>query len=135
MKCGFEKKSKKRTRKYFIGGLLKKAASITPLGMGIKALKGGKDDEQQSGEAQQGGGKILKVKVIGEEGGGQKIDKAQAEALRAKKDAGAAGSGDQKTSGAAVMKKGGVLRKKKRHVKQGKTTGNTNGLFRSIYKK
>ena len=103
--------------------------------MGIKALKDRRSAEgEQEGGAQDGGGKILRVKVVGKEGGGQKMDKAQEDAVKSKKEAqiagGVAGSGE----GAAMLKRGGILKKKKNHVKQGKTTGNVNGLFGSIYK-
>ena len=112
-----------KKKKYFIGGLLKKAASLTPVGMAVNALrkkKGGSgegSEVQEGAEAQDNNGKILKVKVIGESGDSQSTAKKTAEAaVKAKEDGiKPIKSGANDTT---KMKKGGMAKCRK-YVKGG----------------
>tara|TARA_Y100001973_G_C5184962_1_gene327228 strand:+ start:673 stop:1602 length:930 start_codon:yes stop_codon:yes gene_type:complete len=111
-------KKKKDSKKFFLGGLMQTIA------MGPLALLG-KKKQGKSGEAGKGKlgvGKVLKIKVIGEEGGkeGEGMSQLEQDEARAAKEANQAEGGGGSTSGEAVMKKGGVVKKKRRYVKEDK---------------
>jgi hypothetical protein len=123
-----------KNKKYFIGGLLKKVASITPVGMAVNAIRkkrekdsGEEVEGQEGGAAQDGGGKILKVKVMGE-GGGQKESQNAAEGSVADKEDGIK---PMKTSSndTTKMKKGGMVKNRK-YVGGGTFTGIDSGKAR-----
>ena len=106
--------SKKRSKKYFLGGLLVG-------GLGLKALKKAREEKeaaksQEGDESQDRGGKILKVKVIGEGGGGNQekggLFKQHKEGLKGMK--GEKDPAMKERIGSAVgglMKEGGIAKK------------------------
>lgn len=110
-------KKNKDSKKFFLGGLMQTIA------MGPLALLG-KKKQGKSGEAGKGKlgvGKVLKIKVIGEEGGkeGEGMSQLEQDEARAAKEANQAEGGGGSTSGEAVMKKGGVVKKKRKYVSGG----------------
>ena len=97
----------KSKRKYFLGGLLKKMASISPLGMGIKALKDRKDrKEEEGGESMghSGGGSGAHVH---DNATGKEINNKSAEEEIAK-------AAKVEPIKAGIMKKGGMAKLKKK---------------------
>ena len=112
-----------KKKKYFIGGLI-------AAGLGMKAIKEKfkKDKQEEGDDIQNGGGKILKVKVIGEGSSSQTTAKKTAEdAEKAKKDGIdpiKAGANDT-----TKMRKGGIAKARK-YVK-----GGTLGLWANIHAK
>ena len=103
-----------KKKNYFIGGLI-------AAGLAMKAIRKKKDAdkeaEEKGSDGIQGGGKILKVKVIGEGGGSQSTAKKTADAAAKAKDSAIepvkAGANDT-----TKMKKGGMAKCRK-YVKGG----------------
>lgn len=138
-------KSRGKKRKYFLGGLMKSIAGATPIGMAMKALKKKKGGGDSGGGGKLGVGKVLKIKVIGEEGGAQ--GESQGEAMSklgqdeavAGKEASQSKGGGGAISGAVsslVAKKGAIVKKrnykKRNYVKDDK---NADKVYEDIYKK
>ena len=105
------KKVDDKNPKYFFGGLLNTIAGITPIGMGINALR--KRKEEKEGGKQSG--RIMKVKVISdgsaEQAGKDDTEQASKEEQEKLENMEGGGENESTGSGAASMKKGGVARR------------------------
>jgi len=110
-------KKKKGSKKFFLGGLMKGIASITPIGITAKLIKGKRDEARKQKEADemQGGGKgkLMTVKVVS--GGGSKNDGELQDKINEKKEAQSSDDGSVKSGvTAGIMKKGGKVKLKKK---------------------
>jgi hypothetical protein len=111
-------KKKKGSKKFFLGGLMKGIASITPIGITAKLIKGKRDEaeKQKEADARQGGGKgkLMTVKVVSG-GDGSKNDGELQDKINEKKEAQSSDDGSVKSGAAAgIMKKGGKVKLKKK---------------------